>query len=326
MDGADVLRGILRPGFPDLQSRGEVVAAARALRDAGVSGDRLLQLRSPAPRAISPGLRTRSRRSEDDRGVSRTRSSPSPARRAASARSCAGISAEQGAAIAALDRSETVTATSPTSFAPTGTRSRRPSSTSWMRTRSRPAFATARRAPRRRRHPDQQRRRVAQSEPRAHDARRDFSDDVNANLNGAYNCTHAVLPAMKARRSGVDRQRRFGQRTRRARRRRLQRGQGRPDQPDQGAGAGIRPLQHPREHRLPGHGAHADLWNERVVPQPGSADAARALVSARPHRRADRGHARGRLPRLRRRFGDHRRRAAGRLRPDRPATSSWRAS
>ena len=30
-----------------------------------------------------------------------------------------------------------------------------------------------------------------------------FSDDINANLNGAYNCTHAVLPDMKARRSGA---------------------------------------------------------------------------------------------------------------------------
>jgi NAD(P)-dependent dehydrogenase (short-subunit alcohol dehydrogenase family) len=30
-----------------------------------------------------------------------------------------------------------------------------------------------------------------------------FSDDVNANLNGAYNCTHAVLPDMKARRAGA---------------------------------------------------------------------------------------------------------------------------
>jgi hypothetical protein len=32
------LRGILRPSFPDLQSRAEVVSAAEALRDAGVSG------------------------------------------------------------------------------------------------------------------------------------------------------------------------------------------------------------------------------------------------------------------------------------------------
>jgi NAD(P)-dependent dehydrogenase (short-subunit alcohol dehydrogenase family) len=30
-----------------------------------------------------------------------------------------------------------------------------------------------------------------------------FSDDVEANLNGAYNCAHAVLPDMKTRRSGA---------------------------------------------------------------------------------------------------------------------------
>jgi NAD(P)-dependent dehydrogenase (short-subunit alcohol dehydrogenase family) len=30
-----------------------------------------------------------------------------------------------------------------------------------------------------------------------------FRDDVDLNLNGAFNCTHAVLPEMKARRSGV---------------------------------------------------------------------------------------------------------------------------
>jgi NAD(P)-dependent dehydrogenase (short-subunit alcohol dehydrogenase family) len=29
-----------------------------------------------------------------------------------------------------------------------------------------------------------------------------FHDDVDANLNGAFNCSHAVLPGMKARRSG----------------------------------------------------------------------------------------------------------------------------
>jgi NAD(P)-dependent dehydrogenase (short-subunit alcohol dehydrogenase family) len=29
-----------------------------------------------------------------------------------------------------------------------------------------------------------------------------FQDDIDANLNGAYNCTHAVLPEMKQRRSG----------------------------------------------------------------------------------------------------------------------------
>jgi hypothetical protein len=31
------LRGILRPAFPDLQSRGEVVAAATAMREAGIT-------------------------------------------------------------------------------------------------------------------------------------------------------------------------------------------------------------------------------------------------------------------------------------------------
>ena len=36
LGGDGRLRGILRPAFPDLQSRGEVVAAAEALRDAGV--------------------------------------------------------------------------------------------------------------------------------------------------------------------------------------------------------------------------------------------------------------------------------------------------
>jgi len=30
-----------------------------------------------------------------------------------------------------------------------------------------------------------------------------FKDDVNANLNGAYNCAYAVLPGMKARRAGA---------------------------------------------------------------------------------------------------------------------------
>ena len=30
-----------------------------------------------------------------------------------------------------------------------------------------------------------------------------FRDDVNVNLNGAYNCSHAVVPAMKTRRAGV---------------------------------------------------------------------------------------------------------------------------
>lgn len=36
--GAGRIRGILRPAYPDLQSRGEVAAAAAAMRDAGVDG------------------------------------------------------------------------------------------------------------------------------------------------------------------------------------------------------------------------------------------------------------------------------------------------
>jgi NAD(P)-dependent dehydrogenase (short-subunit alcohol dehydrogenase family) len=32
---------------------------------------------------------------------------------------------------------------------------------------------------------------------------RDFADDVNANVNGAYNCCYAVLPAMKAKKAGA---------------------------------------------------------------------------------------------------------------------------
>jgi hypothetical protein len=37
MNGAGTLRGIIRPGFPDLVRRSDLVDAARALRDAGVS-------------------------------------------------------------------------------------------------------------------------------------------------------------------------------------------------------------------------------------------------------------------------------------------------
>ena len=37
MNGAGTLRGIIRPGFPDLVSRSDVVETARALRDAGIS-------------------------------------------------------------------------------------------------------------------------------------------------------------------------------------------------------------------------------------------------------------------------------------------------
>jgi hypothetical protein len=38
MGEAGRLRGILRPAWPDLESKGEVVAAAAALREAGIDG------------------------------------------------------------------------------------------------------------------------------------------------------------------------------------------------------------------------------------------------------------------------------------------------
>ena len=94
----------------------------------------------------------------------------------------------------------------------------------------------------------------------AHRRRRAGRDDVNANLNGAYTCAHAVLPQMEARSTGVIVNVGSVNGLSRARRPRLQRRQGRHDLPD-----------HARWRRnigrygiranivLPGHGAHADL-------------------------------------------------------------------
>ena len=50
------------------------------------------------------------------------------------------------------------------------------------------------------------------------------------------------------------------------------------------------------------------IWDERAARNPEVLKQLDALVSARPHRRADRGDARGGVPRVRRRLGDHRRR------------------
>ena len=52
------------------------------------------------------------------------------------------------------------------------------------------------------RHPDQQRRRLEPSELRQ-DRSAGWRDDINSNLNGAYNCAHAVLPGMIEERPGV---------------------------------------------------------------------------------------------------------------------------
>ena len=61
--------------------------------------------------------------------------------------------------------------------------------------------------------------------------------DVNGNLNGAYYCAHAVLPADEGATAAAHRQRRLGQRPLRARRPGLQRRQGRHDLADPVAGA-----------------------------------------------------------------------------------------
>ena len=106
--GVGRLRGILRPGFPDLQSRASWSPPRRRFATPESQ-------RSPSTTtvtcaaAILPGSPTRSPCSEVDRGVPDTKSSPSLARPAASVRSCAGISANEGAAIVALDSSEAVT-------------------------------------------------------------------------------------------------------------------------------------------------------------------------------------------------------------------------
>ena len=64
------------------------------------------------------------------------------------------------------------------------------------------------------------------------------------------------------------------------------------------AGAGIRPLRHPRQHRAARHHPHPDLGRAQGQGSQRAQDAG-ALVSARPHRRARGGGAGHRLPRLR---------------------------
>ena len=229
----------------------------------------------------------------------------------------------EGAAIAALDRNETVTP-SPNGCAAKVSRWNPQSSTSATPTRSkRPSRRfTARLGPVDilinnagvSRNPSLER-----TTPEG------FRDDVNANLNGAYNCAYAVLPAMKARRAGsivnigsVNGLTALG------------------DAAYSAAKAGLISLTRSLALEFGRYNIRANivcpgtvrtpLWDERARRNPEVLDAARTLVSARPHRRTDRGRARGRLPRVRCRVGHHRRGAAGRLRADRPATSSWRGN
>ena len=142
-----------------------------------------------------------------------------------------------------------------------------------------------------------------------------FRDDVNANLNGAYNCAHAVLPDMKARRSGaivnigsVNGLAALG------------------DAAYSAGKAGLISLTQALALEFGRYNIRANivcpgtvrtpLWNERAARNPEVLTQLDALVSARPHRRADRGHARRRVSRLRRGIGDYRRGASGRLRAD----------
>ncbi len=163
----------------------------------------------------------------------------------------------EGAAIAALDRSETLTAFAEQLRARRrqggirrGRYRRHRRRHSSLRDHCRPARTN--------RYPDQQRRRVAQSEPRTHHAgrlqrRRRRQSEWRLQLRLRRAAGHEGAAGW------FNRQHRLGKWARRTRRRRLQRRQGGLDQPDQGAGARIRPVQHPRQYRLPRHGPHAAL-------------------------------------------------------------------
>ena len=91
MRGSGQLRGILRPGFPDLQSGGEVAAAVTALRAAGIEDIAFYNyghLRPAEPRLARRGDAA----GELNAWSFRARSSRSPGRQVASARRFAGIS------------------------------------------------------------------------------------------------------------------------------------------------------------------------------------------------------------------------------------------
>ena len=135
-----------------------------------------------------------------------------------------------------------------------------------------------------------------------------WEEDIAANLNGAYACAHAVLPQMVARRSGaivnvgsVNGLSALGDPAYSAAKAGM-------IAHHQGAGDGVWPLRHPHQLRAAGNGAHADLGRAQGQ-GPERAEDARALVSARPHRRTGRSGAGHRLSRIRRRKRRHRRRA-----------------
>ena len=109
--------------------------------------------------------------------------------------------------------------------------------------------------------------------------------DIDGNLNSAYDCAHAVIPGMVAKRSGViigigsvNGLSALGDPAYSAAKAAM-------ISLTRSSGSGIRSLWRPRQYRLAGHRAHAALGGARRQEPEGPGDAA-ALVSARTHRRA----------------------------------------
>ena len=175
----------------------DVVAAVAALQRSRHRRHRLLQLRPHEREAASTGSATALAALGDRRGVQGKVVAITGAAGGIGQELCRYFGGE-GAAIAALDRSPAVT-----SFAAELRKARDRGRSRGRRHRRRGrregCLRPARGRSRPRRHPDQQRRRLEQSEPGRGPRRRGLADDVNANLNGAYNCCYAVLPGMKAR-------------------------------------------------------------------------------------------------------------------------------
>lgn len=142
-----------------------------------------------------------------------------------------------------------------------------------------------------------------------------WSEDVQGNLNGAYNCAYVVLPGMCAKGGGVI----------------VNIGSvnglvALGDPAYSAAKAGMMSMTRSLALEYGRYGVRVNivlpgtvrtpLWNKRARKDPKVLATLEALVSSRPHRRADRCRSRGGVPRLGRRVRDHRRGAAGRLRSD----------
>ena len=174
------------------------------------------------------------------------------------------------------------------------------------------------------RHPDQQRRRLTKSEPRAHLARglqgrRQQQPERRLQLRPCGAAGDEGAPDRRHR------QHRLGERARRPRRRRLQRRQGRLDQPDQGARTRVREVQHPRQHRLSGNCAHAALERPRRSQSRACSRSSNAGIRSA----ASSSRSRSRTPSPSWRPTPHprsREQCSRSIAGCRPATSSWRGN